>query len=150
MRLFLLIIAGLVGVTYGYGYALVLWIVGRIVIVCIAKGAESSERYQTYDSHNYQSGYRKDYQHNYQRNNTDSGGHCYFHESMDMDHYYALLGITSAATDSEVKMAFRKKAMECHPDRCAGGSEEECKLANEKFRIVNEAYEAIKMVRQMK
>lgn len=150
MRLFLLIIAGLVGITYGYEYALILWIVCRIVIACIAKGAESSARYQTYDSHNYQSGYWKDYQHNYQHSNTDSGGHRCVHESMDMDQYYAILGITSASTDSEVKMAFRKKAMGCHPDHCANASEEEHKLANEKFRIVNEAYEAIKKARQMK
>ena len=48
---------------------------------------------------------------------------------------YSVLGVNPGATKDEVKKAFKKRAMETHPDR--GGNEEE-------FKKVNEAYERIK------
>lgn len=45
---------------------------------------------------------------------------------------WAILGITSKATDTEIKRAFRKRALETHPDQ--GGDAEA-------FRAVKEAYE---------
>lgn len=155
MRLFLLIIATIVGVTYGYEYAIVLWIACRIAVRAIAKGAEASARYQTDDSYTYrssyktnnQSSYQQSYQRDYQSNNSGSGQKT---ESESRDYYYSVLGIFSNATDDEVKKAYRKLAMECHPDRCANSSEEVRKHANERFREVNRAYEAVKELRQMK
>jgi DnaJ like chaperone protein len=55
------------------------------------------------------------------------------------DKEYELLGITTAATDDEVKSAFRKLAAEHHPDRA--------KDNGEKFREVKEAYESLKKLR---
>lgn len=55
------------------------------------------------------------------------------------EHEYALLGITPAATDDEVKSAFRKLAAEHHPDRARDNGE--------KFREVKDAYEALKKLR---
>ncbi len=55
------------------------------------------------------------------------------------DHEYELLGITRAATDDEVKSAFRKLAAEHHPDRA--------KDDGKKFREVKDAYEALKKLR---
>lgn len=146
MRFFLLIIVTLVGVTYGYGYAIVLWIVGRIVVSVIANGAESSARYQTYGS--YRSSYQTSYQDNYQHNNTS--GNSQKTESTGIEYYYSVLGVSSAATDAEVKKAYRKLAMECHPDRYANSSEKDRIRANERFCEVNKAYEAVKELRQMK
>lgn len=147
MRFFLLIIATIVGVTYGYEYAIVLWIVSRIVISVIAKGAESSARSQTYSSHHYQSSYQSNYQQGNRYNNANGNQTT---ESKGRDYYYSVLGISSDATDADVKKAYRKLAMECHPDRCANSSEQVRKRANERFCEVNRAYEAMKELRQMK
>ena len=48
--------------------------------------------------------------------------------------YYEVLGISKEADEKEIKKAFRKKAMEFHPDR-----NPDDKVAEEKFKEVNEA-----------
>ena len=53
--------------------------------------------------------------------------------------YYDVLGVSKSATDKELKSAFRKLAMEHHPDRNAGNAE-----AEKTFKEVNEAYDALK------
>ena len=51
--------------------------------------------------------------------------------------YYDILGIPRNASEEEVRKAFRKKAMEYHPDR------NKSQGAAEKFKEVNEAYQAL-------
>lgn len=65
---------------------------------------------------------------------------------------YSLLGLNSNATDSEVKKAYRKLSIEYHPDSIAskGLPEEFSKMASEKFREIQEAYEKIKKERNIK
>lgn len=48
--------------------------------------------------------------------------------------YYSVLGISKSATDVEIKRAYRKLALEWHPDRNKAAN------ANEKFKEINEAY----------
>ena len=50
--------------------------------------------------------------------------------------YYETLGVTESASDGEIKKAYRKLAMQYHPDRNSGKE----KWANEKFKEINEAY----------
>jgi len=50
--------------------------------------------------------------------------------------YYRILGIPTNASDGEIKKAYRKLAMQYHPDRNPGKEE----WANEKFKEINEAY----------
>lgn len=67
-----------------------------------------------------------------------------------VSYYYTVLGVSTNATDAEVKKAYRKLAMECHPDHYPNSSEEVRRRASDKFREVNRAYEAVKELRQMK
>jgi DnaJ-class molecular chaperone len=50
--------------------------------------------------------------------------------------YYGILGIPRKASDAEVKKAYRRLAMQYHPDRNPGKE----KWANDKFKEINEAY----------
>jgi curved DNA-binding protein len=50
--------------------------------------------------------------------------------------YYGILNVPRNASDGEIKKAYRKLAMEYHPDRNPGRE----KWANEKFKEINEAY----------
>merc|ERR550532_2420081 len=50
------------------------------------------------------------------------------------DSAYAILGVSSGATDAEIKRAYRLVAMQCHPDK--GGDKED-------FQELNNAYEKI-------
>ncbi len=50
--------------------------------------------------------------------------------------YYGILGVSGKASDGENKKAYRKLAMQYHPDRNPGKEE----WANEKFKEINEAY----------
>lgn len=52
-----------------------------------------------------------------------------------MENYYDLLGVAKTASEAEIKKAYRKLAMQYHPDRNPND-----KSAEEKFKKINEAY----------
>jgi len=52
-----------------------------------------------------------------------------------IDDYYHVLGLSQGASDDEIKKAYRKLALECHPDHHPEDSELE-----ERFKRVTEAY----------
>ena len=56
---------------------------------------------------------------------------------MASEDYYKILGISKNATEAEIKKAYRKLALEYHPDR------NKSKEAEEKFKEVNKAYEVL-------
>lgn len=51
--------------------------------------------------------------------------------------YYEVLGVDKSASTADIKSAYRKKAMEWHPDRNKASD------AEEKFKEINEAYEIL-------
>src|SRR6201985_994383 len=53
--------------------------------------------------------------------------------------YYESLSIERTATEVDIKSAFRKHAMQCHPDRNPGNKD-----AEHRFKEINEAYEVLK------
>jgi DnaJ like chaperone protein len=59
------------------------------------------------------------------------------------DSNYRILEIDASATNEEVKKAYRKMAMKYHPDKVATLGKDVQKAAEEKFKAVNQAYEAI-------
>ncbi|MGL5640128.1 MAG: DnaJ C-terminal domain-containing protein [Mycoplasmoidaceae bacterium] len=54
-----------------------------------------------------------------------------------MEDYYEVLGVSRDASESEIKNAFRKKAMQFHPDKNKSPD------AEEKFKEINKAYEVL-------
>lgn len=59
------------------------------------------------------------------------------------DANYRILGISPDATDEEVKKAYRRMAVKYHPDKVATLGEDVQKAAEEKFKAVSQAYDAI-------
>ena len=59
------------------------------------------------------------------------------------DKYYQILGLKRGVDIKEVKKAYRSLALTYHPDRVSHLGVEYAKLAEEKFKIINEAYENV-------
>ena len=57
---------------------------------------------------------------------------------MEFKDYYATLGVTKAASEKEIKQAYRKLARKFHPDVNPGD-----KTAEARFKDINEAYEVL-------
>jgi len=53
--------------------------------------------------------------------------------------YYELLGVPRGADDKTIKAAYRKLAMDCHPDRHGGCTDKEAH-----FKSISEAYDVLK------
>jgi len=52
--------------------------------------------------------------------------------------FYEVLGVARTVSDAELKAAFRKAAMQCHPDRNPGD-----RAAEARFKELNEAYQTL-------
>lgn len=63
------------------------------------------------------------------------------------EQHYRLLGLSIDASDDDIRSAFRKLAAENHPDRVASLGPAEAEAASEKFRLVKDAYEALRKIR---
>lgn len=57
---------------------------------------------------------------------------------MDYKDYYKILGVERKATEDDIRKAYRKLAMQYHPDRNPGDKQSE-----ERFKEINEAYQVL-------
>ena len=61
----------------------------------------------------------------------------------DLEAAYKVLGVSPEATDQEVKAAYRRLALQHHPDKVATLGEDVRKAAEKKFKEINDAKEKI-------
>jgi len=61
-----------------------------------------------------------------------------------VDHHYATLGLKKGATMEEIKKSYRKLSMKYHPDKVRHLGDEFQKIAEEKMKEINGAYEYFK------
>lgn len=64
------------------------------------------------------------------------------------DNPYAVLGLTSEASDAEIDQAYRRLISQYHPDRLSGAAGELRQQAESKAREINGAYDRIKAKRK--
>jgi DnaJ like chaperone protein len=74
----------------------------------------------------------------------------YRHEPSSLQDAYEVLGLTSSASDDEVKKAYRRLMSQNHPDKLVakGLPEEMMKLAKEKTQKITKAYETVQQARK--
>lgn len=60
--------------------------------------------------------------------------------SSEKSDYYDILGVSKGASAEELKKAYRKQALEWHPDRHQGSDKE---AAEKRFKEINEAYQVL-------
>ncbi len=71
----------------------------------------------------------------------DRDGAGYNRVAVKFQDYYSLLGVARDADDDTIKKAYRKLAMESHPDRHPEGERD---AAEARFKQISEAYEVLK------
>ena len=64
------------------------------------------------------------------------------------DNPYAVLGLTSDASDAEIDQAYRRMISQYHPDKLAGAAIDLRQQAEAKARDINGAYDRIKTLRK--
>ena len=65
-------------------------------------------------------------------------------EEVAEEKYFAILGLAPGAGFSEIKAAYRKLSMQYHPDKVGHLGEEFKKVAEEKMKEINSAYDFLK------
>lgn len=70
-----------------------------------------------------------------------------FLDQKEEDWAYKILELNPRVTNDEIKTAFKKLAIKYHPDKVAHLGDEAKKIATEKFKVINDAYDSLKKER---
>lgn len=101
------------------------------------------------DSTDFESMYNMGFNYSNYGNYSNQGGQGSQHTATpptyhdELEAAYKVLGISSSATDQEVKSAYRKMALKHHPDKVATLGEDVRRAAEAKFQEINNAKEII-------
>jgi len=107
---------------------------------------------QAHARNDYRSQFNQNYNFNYNKKNEQTrqthqeyDAYQSVYTSQTLESSYTLLGLSSSATQQDVKRAYRRLISKHHPDKCiaAGMSEQRIKEANEKTQVIRKAYEHI-------
>ena len=99
--------------------------------------------YSYQQSYSGQNSYNGNYQGGYQ------GSYGTGDRSNSLEKDYALLGVKSTDSDDTIKKAYRRLAIDNHPDKVAHLGETARKEAEKRFAQINEAFQRIKAARGM-
>jgi len=62
--------------------------------------------------------------------------------------YYKILSVAKDAEEDQIKKAYKKSALQWHPDKHSNGSDEQKETANKMFRDIGEAYAVLSDARK--
>ena len=138
MRILVFIVALVISYIWDADSAIVFYIFGRIFFGFLAGVFDSKPQSQSQSSYNKQ--YSQDDYYSWNKSTEDFNSY----NSDGMETYYAVLGVSSNATDGEVKRAYRELVKKNHPDLVSVKGEAARQVAERKTQEINEAYENIK------
>lgn len=67
----------------------------------------------------------------------------YYSKVLKRFNHFETLGVTRSSSTKDIKIAFRKKAMEFHPDKLHNATKREIDMAHEKFVKLRQAYDTL-------